>query len=118
MLSSTLIILNHLVNQKRILQQNPSSYKKEKMFIKSTLSIDLYFIRFSSPLFIFDLLQYVVDENTKITNTWVVSRNIAIFLSIIDICCIFFVLILFNKLFRNQVKSMLFCCKNKIVPLV
>ncbi len=117
MVLSTILISNHLINHKRKLQQNLVNYKREVEFIKSTLSMDLYFIISGSPLGILDFLQYVLNDKTKNSDVWSISRNIAIVLAYLDICCHFFVLILFNKLFRNKFKSIICCCKNQVSPL-
>jgi hypothetical protein len=117
MVSSTILISNHLINHKRKLKQNLVNYKREVEFIKSTLSMDLYFMISGSPLRILDFLQYVLNDKTKNSDVWSISRNIAMVLTYLDICCHFLVLLLFNKLFRNKFKSIICCCKNQVSPL-
>ena len=46
MILSTFLILQYLINKKRKLQQNIVNYNREKDFIKSVLTMDLFFLLF------------------------------------------------------------------------
>ena len=118
MIASTLIITDFLIKQKRRMRQNTVNYKREKEFVKSTLSMDLWFIICYSPLAVTDLLQYILSEDQLNSNVYKNIRNLSAVLGMMEFSCNTYVLLLCNKVFRNHFKLKFCCCffKNNVQP--
>ena len=118
MIASTLIITDFLIKQKRRMRQNTVNYKREKEFVKSTLSMDLWFIICYSPLAVTDLLQYILSEDQLKSNVYKYIRNLSAVLGMMELTCNTYVLLLCNKVFRNHFKLKFCCCffKNNVQP--
>ena len=136
MLSSTSLITHYLITQKSKLRQNVNNYKREKDFIKSTLTMvklsyieiliywifwlnfqDIWFIICFWPLTIMDLIQYLIDSKITSSVTWQILQNIFVMLSFVYTSCNFFVMLICNKIFRNQFKSIISWNQNSVTPL-
>jgi hypothetical protein len=118
MLASTLIITQFLITQKRNMRQNTVNYKREKEFVKSTLTMDLWFILCYSSLAITDLLQYTLNEQELNSEAYKNIRNLSAVLGMMEFTCNTYVLMLCNKVFRNHVKCKVCCCffRNHVQP--
>ena len=105
MLSSTILIVYHFVNKKMRMRRDNIDFNREKEFVKSVLTMDLWFIVCYAPLCIMDLLQYIVNEDVLKNDYWNIFHDISVLLGVIDTSLNVFVLILCNTNFRNEFKS-------------
>ena len=69
--------------------------------------MDLWFIVSLVPICIMDLLQYIVSEDVLKTDYWNILHDISALLAVMDASLNFFVLLLCNKNFRNEFKSII-----------
>jgi hypothetical protein len=102
MLSSTISILHHFVTKKMRMRQDRINYNREREFVKSVLTMDLWFIVCYSPLCIMDLLQYIVSKDVMFNDYWNIFHDISVLLAMINTSLNFFVLLACNKLFKNE----------------
>jgi hypothetical protein len=116
MLTSTTLIIQYLVQQKKIViptsvtSQQRSNSKREKEFAKSTLTMDLWFFICYSPLNIADVMQYILNEEELNSSLYRNLRVLASVLSFIEVSCSTYVLLLCNKVFRNEFKFKICKC--------
>ena len=102
MLISTFLIISFLIKQKRKLIQNRINYRREKDFIKSVLTMDLWFILLYSPYCILFVLRFLMNSNySNNTDLWNLLLDSSIILAYFETSCNFFVYLLCNKLFRR-----------------
>jgi hypothetical protein len=113
MLISAFLIVYHLISQKLKLQQNAQNYSREKIFIRSTLVMNFWFLICYSPFCITLFLQYVLDFNNIDPNVWKLILDSTIILSFCETSCNFFIHFSCNKLFRNYFLSMFRCCRRR-----
>lgn len=105
MLTSTILTVCHLLTQKQKLKQNTKNYRREKSFIKSVFTMDLWFLLCYSPTCITNFLLFAIDYNEELVNVF----NYATIASTMEFTCSFFVYLFCNKLFRQYFFSMI--CK-------
>ena len=113
MVFSTFFILHHLVTQKQRVHDNIIDYRREKDFIKSVLSMDLWFLICYSPICIISLSQYTylfdIYNNADI---WRFLFHLFVFLATIETSLNFFLYYFCNKIFKEYFLSMITCrCK-------
>ena len=111
MLSSTISILHHLVTKKRRMQFDNINFNREKDFVKSVLTMDLWFIVCLVPICIMDLLKYIVSEDVLNSYYWNTFHEISALLCVMDASLNFFVLLVCNKNFRKEFKSIVSCAR-------
>jgi len=110
MLLSTTLNLHYMINQKRRLQQRFVNYKREKDFVKSILTMDLWLFFCFSPFSFSDLYQFVYVSLINET-------NLKIFIIVAQVLMSigggfnFFVYFSCNKQFRKYFLSMNGSCR-------
>ena len=109
MIFSTCLVLNYFIRQKVKLKQNIKNYKREKDFIKSVLTLDLWFLICYSPFCIMSFLNYSLDFNYIDADIWNFVFDLSVILAMAEISCNFFIYLLSNKLFRSYFISMIIC---------
>jgi hypothetical protein len=113
MLLSTCIILNYLITQKIILEQNHFDFSREKNFIKSVLTMDLWFLICYTPFCVFCVLRYThVYIETNNDELWRLIFDLFALLALAGVSCNFFVYYFCNRLFREYFLSMIGRCRN------
>ena len=110
--SSTISIIHDFVIKKMRMRQNNINFNREKEFVKSVLSMDLWFIVCYAPLCIMDLLQYIVNEDVLKNDYWNIFHDMSLLLTLIDTSLNFYILLLFNKLFKKEFTSMV--CRGNV----
>jgi hypothetical protein len=115
MLSSTISILHHLVTKKMRMRQDRINYNREREFVKSVLTMDLWFIVCYSPLCIMDLLQYIVSKDVMFNDYWNIFHDISVLLAMINTSLNFFVLLACNKLFKNEFNTIV--CRGRFTQV-
>jgi hypothetical protein len=107
--------VHHLVVKKRrlYLQKNKISYKRERNFLKSVLTMEIWFIICYSPVSIISFLKISLDLENINLYLWEFLLRVFSILAIIQSSCSFFVLLYCNKQFRKYFYSMItsFRCK-------
>ena len=111
MILSTCIIIHYFITQKRRLQQNRVSYRREISFMKSVLTMDGWFIICYTPACITQFLQFTLDFTNIDQNLYKLIYDICGILIFLETSCNFFVYLCCNKLFRDYFFSMLRCCR-------
>jgi hypothetical protein len=108
MLLSTTLNLHYMINQTKRLQQRLLNYHREKDFVKSILTMDLWFFFCFAPLSFSDLYEFVYGSLDKIN-----ENNLQIFKTVTQILIFigngfnFFVYFSCNKQFRKYFLSMI-----------
>ena len=113
MLLCTFLIFYHLISQKLRLQQNNNDFKREKVFIRNVLIMDLWFLICYTPFCVTTFLQYTLDFTNIDENVWKIILDSTIIISFFEISCNFFIHFTCNKLFRNYFLSMFGCCRRE-----
>ena len=113
MFFSTCIILHYLITQKIMLEQNHLDFSREKNFIKSVLTMDLWFLICYTPYCVICLLRYThVYIDTNNDELWTLIFDLFALLVVVETSCNFFVYYLCNTLFREYFLSMIGRCRN------
>ena len=108
MLFSTLLIIHHLITQKKILYHHKIiDYKREKNFIKSILIMDLWLLTSYFPLRLLVLLRHTSLLNHISEDVYRLLFHIFGLMVIIEASCNFFVYYFSNKLFKNYFHSII-----------
>ena len=114
MLLSTGLVIHYLIDQKKKLSlpSDQKKYKREKEFLKNVLVMDIWFIICYLPYSLLTFLTYadIFDERNIL---WDFIHDLSIILMIVETASNFFLLLIFNKLFRGYLKSMIATCLNK-----
>ncbi len=117
MILSTCLVVHYFITQKRRLEQNRINYKREKGFMKSVLTMDVWFILCYTPSCVTQFLQFTLDFTNIDENIWKLIYDVSGILIFLETSCNIFVYLCCNKLFRNYFYSMFSCCR-KTVNLV
>ena len=118
MILSMCLSVHHLIVKKRKLYTNHNNhinYKRERNFLKSVLTMEIWFIVCYSPICVMTFLQYSTDLRIINLNLWLLLMNVCNILAIMQSCCSFFVLLYCNKQFRKYFHSMITSVRCKIV---
>ena len=110
MFLSTIIIIHYMITQKRRLQQNLINYKREKDFVRSVLTMDLWFLLCYSPFSFSELYQIYYGSNNNVNLKIFVS--VAQFLLMFEMSFNFLIYLVCNKQFRKYFLSIT-CCFRK-----
>jgi hypothetical protein len=111
MIFCTFLTLHHLVSKKRILQ-SISNNNREKNFVKSVLSMDLWFFLCYTPHCIITFLHYTdVYVNMNNDDLWKLLFDICVILVCLETSFNFFVYYFCNTLFREYFLSMFGFCR-------
>ena len=110
MISTTFLIFHFMVTQKKKLNENAQNFEREKGFIKSVLTMDVWFLICYTPLSVMCFLQFTLNINNINPNLWQLLYQISYVMCIIEATFNFFVYFFCNKLFRSYFLSMLACC--------
>jgi hypothetical protein len=106
MIFCTCFILFQLVIKKKRLNQSITNYNREKNFVKSVLTIDLWFFILVTPHTLITLLHYTgVYVNTNNDDLWELLFDICGILTSIASSFKFFVYYFWNSLFREYFLS-------------
>lgn len=105
MFISTFLVLNLLIAQKN--KVSIKSYRREKNFLKSILTMDLWFLGCYSPFCVITLLRETINFSSSYS--FKMAFDLFASISFIGITCNFFILCLCNKLFKNYFLSMIRC---------
>ena len=115
-----LIVLSTSINfQHMMMNKNLTTilakrkYRREKWFLKSVLSMDVWFLLGYLPYSLLTFLTYanVFDEENQF---WPFSHDLSILIVILETSCNFFVLLICNRLFRIYFKNMIIGCWKSI----
>ena len=111
MLFSTFFIFHHLMRQSQRVHENNVDYNREKDFIKSVLSMDLWFLICYSPICVVLLLQYTSLFNFSNREVWKLIFDVFAFLSVAEISFNFFLYYFCNRVFKKYFHSMFSYCR-------
>jgi hypothetical protein len=109
MLLSTILIAHHLVKHKRKFNSSRTKFKKEVRYVRVVISVDFFYFITNSPTLCKGLI-YVFTNNYD-DNIWLMA-----FLNIlleIYLSADFFLYYWCNKLFRDHVKIIFHCMKQR-----
>ena len=109
-LASTLLIVNYLVQTKRRTNQAQINYNREYSFLKSVLTMDIWFFFCYMPAVVFNLIVHLYSINLNTNPLWLLVHDVFILLPIMQASGNFFVFLFCNKLFRAEFKSIIKSC--------
>jgi hypothetical protein len=84
-------------------------YSREKGFLKSVLSMDVWLFMCYTPYSLLNFLKYADIFNEK-HELWPFFHNLSIIIVISETSCNFFVLLICNTLFRRYYKTRIIRC--------
>ena len=107
MITTTILILQYLVEQKKKIQRNKKNFKREIQFVKSVLIMDIWLAVCLIPFCVINLSKSIFGLNGISYNFWQLLHDCVEMLIIIHSSFSFFLYLICNKLFREYFFSMI-----------
>ncbi len=117
MLFSTSLNIQYLMKNNFTSKNVGKKYSREKGFLKSVLSMDVWLFMCYTPYSLLNFSKYADIFNEK-HELWPFFHNLSIIIVISETSCNFFVLLICNTLFRRYYKTRIIRCGKSIKPTI